>query len=273
MGPTRRDLIPLALLAAAVGTARNSRAADEKSPAPDHDMSAFPPSWHGSEKIAFLAYPQFTALDLVGPHYMLGNLMGAQTFIVAKTRDPVSSDMKLTIVPDRTFDDCPADLDIICVPGGTAGTLAAMGDDATIAFLKDRGAKAKYITSVCTGSLVLGAAGLLTGYKATSHWVTRDVLTGFGAEPVNARVVIDRNRITGGGVTAGLDFGLTLVSKLRDPEYAKALQLLAEYQPTPPFDSGTPERASSATTKMLAGMFEPFIVAARQAAETAVQRL
>jgi cyclohexyl-isocyanide hydratase len=186
--------------------------------------------------------------------------------IVAKTLEPVTSDMGLTIVPSKTFADCPADLDIICVPGGTDGTLAAMEDAETIAFLKDRGARAKFVTSVCTGSLVLGAAGLLTGYKATSHWVARDILIEFGAEPVNQRVVIDRNRITGAGVTAGLDLGLALVARLRDDTYAQGLQLLAEYAPEPPFHAGTPESAPADVRDMMAAMFPKFLADARAAA-------
>lgn len=236
------------------------------------DMHEMPASWYGKEQIAFLIYPQFTALDMVGPHHMLASLMGSTTHIVAKTKDPVVSDLKLAIMPTATFDDCPADLDIICVPGGSDGTLAAMEDEATIAFLKDRGQRAKYITSVCTGSLVLGAAGLLKGYKATSHWAARDVLRDLGAEPVDERVVVDRNRITGAGVTAGLDFGLTLVASLRDREYAEGLQLLAEYDPTPPFDAGTPAKASQANRDMMTAMFTEFLVRAHDAAKRAASR-
>ena len=256
-----------------LGVKRVHAAAAETAPAHDHDMSKLPAHWHGKEQIAFLAYPQFTALDLVGPHYMLGSLMGATVHIVAKTREPVVSDMGLAVLPTATFDECPKDLDIICVPGGSTGTLAAMQDEATITFLKDRGSRAKLITSVCTGSLVLGAAGLLRGYKATSHWAAREVLRELGAEPVNARVVTDRNRITGGGVTAGLDFGLTIVAQLRDPDYARGVQLLAEYQPAPPFDAGTPERADAASVAMMTEMFAPFLSSARTAAADAMRRL
>ncbi len=268
---TRRDLAPLIALAALgagriAATAAESPAAGAGKAAAEHDMSAFPPSWHGKEQIAFLAYPGFTALDLVGPHYMLSGLMGAKTFIVAKTKDPVVSDARLTFVPDMTFDECPADLDVICVPGGTTGTLAAMEDAATIAFLKDRGSRAKYVTSVCTGSLVLGAAGLLKGYKATSHWVTREVLRDLGAEPVDQRVVIDRNRITGAGVTAGIDFGLTLVARMRDDLYAQGMQLLAEYAPAPPFNAGTPATAPKESVAMMDAMFVEFVAKARETA-------
>lgn len=277
MDVTKRALLlALGALAGAAAAHRPSWAADPtggQGKPPDHDMSMFPAHWHGSEKIAFLAYPQFTALDLVGPHYMIGSLMGATTHIVAKSREPVVSDMNLAIVPTATFEECPKDLDIICVPGGTSGTLAAMRDDATMAFLKDRGSRAKYVSSVCTGSLILGAAGLLKGYKATSHWATRDLLDIFGAEPVNARVVTDRNRITGAGVTAGLDMGLSFLAMKRDADYARGVQLIAEYHPEPPFDAGTPERAGPKATEMMTAMFEPFVAEARKAAEAAMKRL
>lgn len=272
---SKRDV--LRILAAGVGSsvlpasaAQDKGVADPNGhDAMHHDM---PASWYGKEQIAFLIYPQFTALDMVGPYHMLASLMGATVYTVAKTKDPVESDQKLVFMPSSTFDDCPADLDIICVPGGSIGTLAAMEDEATIAFLKDRGSRAKLVTSVCTGSLVLGAAGLLKGYKATSHWAAREVLRDFGAEPVDARVVEDRNRITGGGVTAGVDFGLTIVGKLRDRQYAEGVQLLAEYDPSPPFNSGTPAKASQANLDMMTAMFTDFLVKARVAAKRAAAR-
>jgi putative intracellular protease/amidase len=213
----------------------------------------------GSEQIAFLIYPEFTALDMVGPHHMLTSLMGAKTHLVAKSREPIKSDTGLVVVPSATFDECPMDLDIICVPGGTAGTLAAMQDDATIAFLRDRGARAKHVTSVCTGSLVLGAAGLLDGYEATSHWAVAHLLPIFGARPRAARVVKDRNRVTGGGVTAGIDFGLSLVGQLRDRTYAEGVQLIAEYAPEPPFNAGTPGTAPAEVRAIIDPMFTGFI--------------
>jgi putative intracellular protease/amidase len=224
----------------------------------DHDMSAMPAHWTGKEQIAFLIYPEFTALDMVGPHYMLTGLMGATTHVVAKTREIVKSDTGLMFQPSASFDDCPADLDIICVPGGAAGTLAAMQDEATISFLKDRGSRAKFVTSVCTGSLLLGAAGLLRGYRATSHWTMKPLLPIFDAIPTEGRVVRDRNRITGGGVTAGIDFGLSLVGQLRDRTYAEFVQLLAEYAPEPPYDAGSPQRASAEVNAMMDGMFADF---------------
>ena len=234
-----------------------------------HDMSSMPAHWMGSEQIAFLIYPQFTALDMVGPHHMMTGLMGAKVHLVARTRDPVQSDTGLAVMPSMTFDECPSDLDIICVPGGSHGTLAAMKDDATMIFLKDHGNRAKYVTSVCTGSLLLGAAGLLAGYRATSHWATKGLLPVFGATPADGRVVVDRNRITGGGVTAGIDFGLTLVGHLRDRQYAEGVQLMAEYDPKPPYSAGTPERAPADVRALIEGMFTGFVSDADKASRIA----
>ena len=148
---------------------------------------------------------------------------------------------------------------MLCVPGGTAGTLAAMQHAPTLDFLRDRGARAGIVSSVCTGSLILGAAGLLAGYRATSHWLTVDLLARFGAIPTQGRVVRDRNRVTGGGVTAGIDFGLTLLSELRDPAYAQATQLVAEYAPAPPFDTGSPDTAPPELVARMRAMFAPFL--------------
>ena len=164
---------------------------------------------------------------------MFGALMGAKVLLVAKSLDPVTSDAGVTIIPTATFETCPRDLTVLFTPGGTDGTLAAAVDPETRAFMADRGARAKYVTSVCSGSLILGAAGLLKGYKATSHWSVRHVLAGFGAIPTDARVVRDRNRITGAGVTAGLDFGLTMVAELRDRTYAECLSAHERVRPRP----------------------------------------
>ena len=146
----------------ALGQTTNIGAADAGTTS-THDMSMMPANWMGSEKTAFLIYPEFTALDMVGPYHMLASLMGATTLLVARKKELVKSDNGLTFLPSATFDDCPRDLDIICVPGGSNGTLAAMQDEETMRFLADRGSRAKYVTSVCTGSLLLGAAGLLRG--------------------------------------------------------------------------------------------------------------
>ncbi|MEM8793141.1 MAG: DJ-1/PfpI family protein [Pseudomonadota bacterium] len=234
---------------AATGTQTGSAEADT------HDMSAFPPEWQGSEQIVFLGYQGTTALDLVGPQYMMASLWGATVRVAAKTREPLKTDTGLVLLPDVTFDEVPRDLDVICVPGAISGALDAMEDTETIEFLADRGSRARYVTSVCTGTLLLGQAGLVDGYRVTSHWFTRPLMEAFGAIPVDERVVRDRNRITGAGVTAGIDFGLTLVREMRDLPYAQSVQLLAEYDPQPPFDAGTPDKAPAEVTQMMRSMF------------------
>lgn len=250
--------------AAEPGTAQGSSTASHP--------GEIPASWMGKEQIAFLIYPEFTALDMVGPHQMLSGLMGATVHIVAKSTDVVRSDTGLAFVPSATFDSCPQDLDVLCVPGGAQGTLNAMRDDATLRFLKERGARAKHVTSVCTGSLLLGAAGLLDGYEATSHWAALSLLPIFGAKPRHGRTIADRNRITGGGVTAGIDFGLFLVARLRDRTYAEAVQLMAEYAPAPPFDAGTPDRAPAPVTRMISDMFVDFLKEAAEVGRSALKR-
>lgn len=215
--------------------------------------------------VGMLLYPKFTALDLIGPQYLLSFLPGRTTQLLWKNRDVVVSDSGVPIQPTMTFAEAPAELEFLFVPGGTEGTVAAMEDPEILDFLATRGERATYVTSVCTGSLVLGAAGLLRGYRATSHWSVRDLLPLFGAEPVAERVVEDRNRITGGGVTAGIDFGLTLLARLEGDEYAKLSQLAIEYDPQPPFESGTPEQAEPAVTAHMSEMYAPFIEAAQAA--------
>lgn len=191
--------------------------------------------------LGMLLYPGLTLLDLVGPLTVFTE--HAKIHLLSKTLDPVVSDSGIAMVPNTTLAECPAALDVLFVPGGL-GTADAMKDAELIAFLKRQASYSRYITSVCTGSLILGAAGLLRGYKATSHWATTESLALFGAEFVNQRVVIDRNRVSGGGVTAGIDFGLTLLALLRGPEVAQMTQLFIEYNPQPPFNSGSPETAS-----------------------------
>lgn len=268
-----RRSFQLAAMAAVASAASRLAAAQSSAPAPRqaessvHDMSEFPASWTGKEQIAMLIYPEFTALDLIGPQYMFANLMGATVHLVSRNMKPVTSDTRVTLMPSATFESCPPNLDILFVPGGTQGTLAAMQDAETMAFVANHGARAKLVTSVCTGSLILGAAGLLKGYRATSHWITRDLLPHFGAIPVAERVVTDRNRITGAGVTAGIDFGLALIERLRDTDYARAVQLLAEYDPAPPFDAGTPAKAGAKVTAMLSGMMDGFKARVRQWAQ------
>jgi cyclohexyl-isocyanide hydratase len=193
-------------------------------------------------RIAMLLYPKLTQLDLTGPYEILSRIPGAEVSLCWKTRDPVAADSGLAILPTTTLDEAPQ-ADILFVPGG-AGQLPLMGDADVLAFLRRQGAQARYVTAVCTGSLLLGAAGLLEGYQATTHWAFHELLAYCGARPVRQRVVVDRNRITGGGVTAGIDFALRLVAELADRRAAEVIQLALEYDPTPPFAAGSPERAA-----------------------------
>ncbi len=252
----RRNLLLGALAASLAFSTHAADTAASNHVLPDGERDMDSVRWTGNEQIAMLVYNGMTIQDLVGPHCMLGFMKGAKIHIVAKTLEPVTSDAGLTVIPTATFENCPKDLTVLFTPGGTDGTLAAASDEQTLAFFADRGARAKYVTSVCSGALILGAAGLLKGYKATSHWCCRDALAGFGAIPVAERVVQDRNRITGAGVTAGLDFGLTLVAELRGKIYAECAQLVKEYDPHPPFNAGSlktaPENVKIAMTKLLA---------------------
>jgi cyclohexyl-isocyanide hydratase len=192
-------------------------------------------------QIGLVIFPKVTQLDLTGPVQVFSSVPGAKLHLIWKRIEPVTSDSVLTLTPTTTFADCPQ-LDVICVPGGV-GTDDMINDADMLDFLRGQAASAKYITSVCTGSLVLGAAGLLRGYRAATHWTAMDFLEAFGATPTRTRVCIDRNRVTGGGVTAGIDFALTLVSILVDRKTAEAIQLRLEYDPAPPFNSGSPDTA------------------------------
>lgn len=192
--------------------------------------------------IGMLIHPDMILLDLVGTLTVF-NILQADVRLIARTAEPVLTDVGLLVPPNTTFDAVPANLDVLFVPGGLKGTLSAMQDPATLGFLKRAGEQSRFVTSVCTGSLLLGAAGLLKGYRATSHWYVRDQLPLMGATLQTNRVVQDRNRITAGGVTAGIDFGLTLAAALAGEEQAKRIQLLIEYDPKPPFSAGSPEEA------------------------------
>jgi cyclohexyl-isocyanide hydratase len=207
-------------------------------------------------QVGMLLYPGLTLLDLIGPQTTLSGAMDVH--LLWKTRDqPVVTDTTISVFPTMTFAECPAHLDVLFVPGGP-GMVEVMRDRQVLDFLADRGASATWVTSVCSGSIILGAAGLLTGYRATSHWGALDMLRLVGAEPVAERVVTDRNRVTAGGVTAGIDFGLTLVASMFGEDTAKAIQLGMEYDPQPPFDAGTPSRpdASDELVTRLRGAFE-----------------
>jgi cyclohexyl-isocyanide hydratase len=207
-------------------------------------------------QIGLVIFPKVTQLDFTGPVQVFSSVPGAQLHLIWKRIEPVASDSVLTLTPTTTFADCPQ-LDVICVPGG-AGTDDMVNDEEMLEFLRRQAEHARYITSVCTGSLVLGAAGLLKGYRATTHWTAMDLLAPFGATPEKTRVCVDRNRITGGGVTAGIDFALTLVSILVDRPTAELIQLRLEYNPAPPFNSGSPDTAPPEILALIKEKIAPF---------------
>jgi cyclohexyl-isocyanide hydratase len=192
-------------------------------------------------RVVFLLYPKVTQLDLTGPAQVLSRLSNAKVDLVRKTSEPIQTDSGFALLPTATFDEV-GQADILCIPGGF-GCIDVMQDDESLRWIRSVGDCAQWVTSVCTGSLILGAAGLLEGYRATSHWAWRDYLELFGAEPVAERVVFDRNRVTGGGVTAGIDFALALMAAIEGEDYARTVQLGLEYDPHPPFDAGTPDKA------------------------------
>ena len=219
----------------------------------------------GRPKMALLVHPNMVMQDLIGPLTVF-NMMRAEIHLVWKTLQPVSSEVGIPVTPSTTFADCPRDLDVLFSPGGLAGTIALMDDPEVLSFFADRGQRARYVTADCTGSLLLAAAGLLRGYKATSHWSVRDHLALMGATPVHERVVQDRNRITGGGVTAGIDFGLTLCAIMQGQAAAESAQLIIEYAPAPPFNAGTPETAPKAVLDRAIAMRAGPVEQARQKA-------
>ncbi|MEZ5818145.1 MAG: DJ-1/PfpI family protein [Hyphomicrobiaceae bacterium] len=198
-------------------------------------------------RIGLLLFPEITQLDMTGPYEVFTKLPGAEVHLVWKSLEPVRANGGMEIVPTTTFESCP-DLDLVCVPGG-GGMNALLNDSETLAFLKRQAGVVRYVTSVCTGALVLGAAGLLQGKRAATHWMSRDMLKAFGATPVAERVVVDGNTITGGGVTAGIDFALTVAAEVFGEDVAKAIQLGIEYDPKPPFNAGSPEGAGKAVVE------------------------
>ncbi|GJE00789.1 DJ-1/PfpI family protein [Methylobacterium isbiliense] len=191
--------------------------------------------------VGILVFPQVQQLDLTGPYEVFASAPDTRVHLVWKDVAPVVSATGLPLVPTATFETCPP-LDVLCVPGG-AGVNALMEDEAVLRFLRERAGQARYVTSVCTGALVLGAAGLLAGKRATTHWNALDFLPRFGAEPVEARIVQDGTLITAGGVTSGIDFGLAVVAALLGRQEAETIQLMLEYAPEPPFRAGTPREA------------------------------
>jgi cyclohexyl-isocyanide hydratase len=211
-------------------------------------------------KILMLAYSGMTPLDLMGPLQVWSLWPEAQIQVVARSTAAIATDTVVQLLPTHNFDNCFETPDILFVPGGTKATFELLSDQPTLDFLRLKGERAQWITSVCTGALVLGAAGLLEGYQATTHWAAVDNLTTFGAIATEGRVVFDRNRVTGGGITAGIDFGLALVAKLADEQTAKVIQLALEYAPQPPFVSGTPRQASEETVQAVLSQFAEALV-------------
>ena len=205
--------------------------------------------------VGFVIFPDLTQLDFTGPQQVLARLPGSAMHIVAKSMAPVPSDSGLGLVPTHTFENCPR-LDLICVPGGNAGVVQAMGDRETIEFVQRQSSTAQYVTSVCTGAFILGVAGLLKGRRATTHWAFTELLPLVGATHEKARVVKDGNVITAGGVTSGIDFGLHVVAEIAGERVAQAIQLGLEYDPEPPFASGHPDRASATVRAMVAPRYE-----------------
>jgi cyclohexyl-isocyanide hydratase len=222
-------------------------------------------------RVGMVLFPNLTQLDLTGPYEVFARLPGTTVSLVAATMAPVRSERGLTITPETVLESAPA-LDLICVPGGP-GIDPMMEDQRLLRFLERRAQTARYVTSVCTGALVLGAAGLLQGYRATTHWLSRDLLPLFGAEAVDERVVVDRNRITGGGVTAGIDFGLAVAAEIFGPRVAQEIQLILEYNPHPPFPGGSPEIAPAALVQDVTAARAPAQAERRRIAERAAARL
>jgi cyclohexyl-isocyanide hydratase len=216
--------------------------------------------------VGFVIFPELTQLDFTGPLQVLARLPDSKVHVIAKSRDPVPSDCGLSLLPTCTFETCPP-LDLICVPGGVKGVIGAIGDRETVRFVRENAASAKYVTAVCTGAFVLGAAGLLKGRRVTTHWAYTDLLALYGAIHEKARVVKDGNLITAGGVTAGIDFGLDVVAEIAGEAAARSIQLGIEYDPAPRFDSGHPDRAPAAVKAALAGRYAKANAALRVAIE------
>jgi len=221
-------------------------------------------------RVAMLVYPQITQLDLTGPQEVFTMVPGVEVRLYWKNLSPVRSESGLLLTPTCTFDD-DSPVDLLCVPGGR-GQVDLMADDEVLSFLRRAAQTARYITSVCTGALLLGAAGLLRGYRATTYWMTLDNLSVLGATAVQERVVCDRNRITGAGVTAGIDFALTVIAQLWGEPLARAVQLGLEYDPQPPFPAGSPRTANPEVVQKLQERMRPFLERRMAATRAAAER-
>ncbi|WP_423149313.1 DJ-1/PfpI family protein [Rubrolithibacter danxiaensis] len=194
-------------------------------------------------KVGMIIFPELTLLDFIGPYDVFVRADCFEVLVISENKGMIPAEGGLNIQADLSFSDCP-DFDILFVPGGR-GINNCLTNDVFISFLKSKGNKCSYITSVCTGSLLLAAAGLLDGFRATTHWRSIELLKMFGVEAVEERVVTDRNRITGGGITAGIDFGLTLTALIAGEDVAKTVQLILEYSPAPPFNCGSAKTAET----------------------------
>lgn len=221
--------------------------------------------------IGFLLFPRLTQLDLTGPYEVFSRIPHVKIHLIWKHQQLVVSDKGMSILATMDFDHCPK-LDVICIPGGP-GQLDLMQDHETLAFIAKQAATADYVTSVCTGSLLLAAAGLLTGFEATCHWNSIDQLRLFDAVPRAERVVIDRNRITGAGVTSGIDFALVVVAKLYGEELAQQIQLQMEYDPAPPFEAGSLVKTSAQIVNRVQQQIAVLIQKRRVASEVAARYL
>ena len=267
----RRDILRWGI-SSGLCLAANAAAATETVPTGRVGAEPFTPASDQAPRtaptIGMLVHDDMVLMDLDGPLTVF-SLLTAKVLLVSKDFAPVRTNVGIAVQPTASFETCPRDLDVLFVPGGLKGTVDCMADRQMLDFLADRGQRARYVTSVCTGSLVLAAAGLLKGFRATSHWYVRDLLPLMGATLDPARVVEDRNRITGGGVTAGIDFGLTLAARLTDEARAKLVQLVIEYDPQPPFGAGSPEAAGRALADDVRSRRAPLIEAARRLAVAA----
>jgi len=207
--------------------------------------------------IGFVIFRDVTQLDFTGPLQVLSRLPQSAIHIIAKSTAPVPSDCGLALVPTHSFLNCPP-LDLICIPGGSEGVAGIINDGETIEFVRQKAGAAKYVTSVCTGAFVLGVAGLLKGRRATTHWAYTDLLPLVGATYEKARAVKDGNVITAGGVTAGIDFGLSVIAEIAGETTARRVQLGIEYDPAPPFDSGHPDKAPALKSELLSARYNDF---------------
>ena len=219
-------------------------------------------------RIVFILYPRLTQLDFTGPYEVLARVPNTEVIIASKDGGVLKTELGLTFTDLTKLSDVDS-ADMIMIPGGP-GQTDAMQDPDFMAHVKRLGASAKYVTSVCTGSLILAAAGLLSGKRAGSHWAYREFLSAFGAIPDDARVVRDGNAITGGGVTAGIDIALTIAAELAGDDVAKMIQLAIEYAPAPPFNSGRPEIAEEKTVAAVKQLFSGFAQQRREAIERMV---